>query len=81
MSTVVERVQSAKSGLTEACASPLIGFEALMLAATSHSAKVSKLKQRLEQADEELGCVKKQLEDKQGAAAEVESLQKALSEA
>ena len=29
-----------------------------MLAATSHSAKVSKLKQRLEQADEELGRVK-----------------------
>ena len=37
-----------------------------MLAATSHSAEVSKLKQRLEQADEELDPVKKQLEDKQG---------------
>ena len=37
-----------------------------MLAATSHSAEVSKLKQRLEQADEELGRVKKHLEDKQG---------------
>ena len=37
-----------------------------MLVATSHSAKVSKLKQSLEQADEELVHVKKQLEDKQG---------------
>ena len=37
-----------------------------MLAMTSHSAEVAKLKQRLEQADEELGHVKKQLEDKQG---------------
>ena len=36
-----------------------------MLAATSHSAEVSKLKQSLEQADAELGRVKKQLEDKQ----------------
>ena len=40
--------------------------QASMLAATSHSAEVSKLKQSLEQADEELGRVKKQLEDKQG---------------
>ena len=37
-----------------------------MLAATSHAAEVSTLKQSLEQADEELGRVKKQLEDKQG---------------
>ena len=37
-----------------------------MLAVTSHSAEVSKLKQSLEQADEELGRVKKQLEGKQG---------------
>ena len=37
-----------------------------MLAATSHSAEVSKLKQSLERAEEELGHVKKQLEDKQG---------------
>ena len=35
-----------------------------MLAAASHSAEVSKLKQRVEQADEELDRVKKQLEDK-----------------
>ena len=37
-----------------------------MLAATSYSGEVSKLKQNLEQAEEELGRVKKQLEDKQG---------------
>ena len=37
-----------------------------MLAATSYSAEVSKLKQSLERAEEELGRVKKQLEDKQG---------------
>ena len=37
-----------------------------MLAATSHFAEVSKLKQSLEQAEEELGRVKKQLEDQQG---------------
>ena len=43
-----------------------VNKQASLLAATSHSAEVSKLKQRLEQADEELGRVKKQLEDKQG---------------
>ena len=37
-----------------------------MLAATSHSTEVSKLKQSLERAEEELGHVKKQLEDEQG---------------
>ena len=37
-----------------------------MLAATSHYAEVSKLKQSLERAEEELGRVKKQLEDRQG---------------
>ena len=37
-----------------------------MLAATSHSAEVSKLKRSLERAEEELGRVKKELEDKQG---------------
>ncbi|KAM3387240.1 hypothetical protein ACQJBY_010213 [Aegilops geniculata] len=52
-----------------------------MLAATSHSAEVSKLKQSLERAEEELGRVKKQLEDKQGATTEVESLKNALAEA
>ena len=34
--------------------------------AASHTAEVSGLKQSLEQAEEELGRVKKQLEDKQG---------------
>ena len=32
----------------------------------AHDAKVSELKQRLEWAEEELGRVKKQLEEKQG---------------
>ncbi|XP_073366730.1 uncharacterized protein [Aegilops tauschii subsp. strangulata] len=81
MGTVVERVQSAKSGLTKACTSLLTCFEASMLAATSHSAKVSKLKQSLERAEEELDRVKKQLEDKQGAATEVETLKNSLAEA
>ena len=40
--------------------------QALLLAATSHVAEVSRLKQSLEQAEEELGLVKRQLEDKQG---------------
>ena len=40
--------------------------QASLLAATSHTAKVSELKQRLERAEEELGQVRKQLEDKQG---------------
>ena len=31
-----------------------------------HQAEVSELKQSLERAEEELGCVRKQLEDKQG---------------
>ena len=39
---------------------------AALLAAASHTAKVSGLKQSLERAEEELGRVKKQLEDKQG---------------
>ena len=37
-----------------------------MLAATSHTAEVSGLKQSLEWAEEELGQVKKQLEDNEG---------------
>ena len=40
--------------------------QALLLAATSHAAEVSGLKQSLERAEEELGRVKTQLEDKQG---------------
>ena len=40
--------------------------QASLLAATSHAAEVSELKQRLEQTEEELSLVKRQLEDKQG---------------
>ena len=40
--------------------------QALLLAATSHAAEVSRLKQSLARAQEELGRVRKQLEDKQG---------------
>ena len=43
-----------------------VNMQASLLAATSHAAKVSKLKQSLERAEEELGLVKRQLEDKQG---------------
>ena len=40
--------------------------QASLLAATSYAAEVSELKQSLERAKEELGLVKRQLEDKQG---------------
>ena len=40
--------------------------QASLLAATSHAADVSGLKQTLERAKEELGLAKKQLEDKEG---------------
>ena len=40
--------------------------QASLLAATSHAAEVSGLKQSLERGEEELGLVKRQLEDKQG---------------
>ena len=40
--------------------------QASLLAATSHTAEVSGLKQKLERAEEEFSRVKKQLEDKQG---------------
>ena len=40
--------------------------QASLLAATSHTAEVSGLKQSLEQAEEELSRMKKQLEDNQG---------------
>ena len=39
--------------------------QASLLAAAAHTAKVSGLKQNLERAEEELGLVKKQLEDNQ----------------
>ena len=40
--------------------------KASLLAATAHIAEVSGLKRNLERAEEELGLVKKQLEDSQG---------------
>ena len=40
--------------------------QASLLAAASHTAEVSGLKQRLEQAEEELGQVRRQLQEKQG---------------
>ena len=43
-----------------------VNKQASLLAATSHTTEVSGLKQRLERAEEELGLVKKQLEDNQG---------------
>ena len=43
-----------------------VNKQASLLAATSHSAEVSGLKQSLERTEEELGHVKKQLEDQQG---------------
>lgn len=64
MGTVIKKVQSVKSGLTEACSGLLTGFEqASLLAATSHTTEVFGLKQRLEWAEEELGQARKQLED------------------
>ena len=44
----------------------VLSKKASLLTATSHTTKVSGLKQRLERAEEELGHVKKQLEDNQG---------------
>ena len=43
-----------------------VNKQASLLAATSHAAEVSGLRQSLERAEEELGRVKKKLEDKQG---------------
>ena len=40
--------------------------QASLLAATSYTAEVSRLKWRLEQAEEELGQVKRQLQENQG---------------
>ena len=40
--------------------------QASLLAATSHAAQVSELKQRLEQTENELGEVKVRLQEKQG---------------
>ena len=43
-----------------------VNKQASLLAATSHTAEVSGLKQRLERAEEELGQERKQLEEEQG---------------
>ena len=43
-----------------------VNKQASLLAATSHAAEVSGLKQRLEQAENELGLVRRQLQEKQG---------------
>ena len=43
-----------------------VNKQASLLAATSQAAEVSGLKLSLERAEEELGLVKRQLEDKQG---------------
>ena len=40
--------------------------QASLLAATSHAAEVSELKQRLERTENELGEVRVQLQEKQG---------------
>ena len=40
--------------------------QVLLQAAIAHAAEVSGLKQKLERAEEELGIVKKQLEDSKG---------------
>ncbi|EMS46980.1 hypothetical protein TRIUR3_30728 [Triticum urartu] len=81
MGAVIEKVQSAKSGLNEAYSSLLTGFEASLLAVTSHTAEVSELKRRLERTENELGEVKVWLQEKQEATTKVEALRKALGEA
>ena len=43
-----------------------MNMQASLLAAASHAVEVSELKRRLEQAGEELGQVKRQLQENQG---------------
>ena len=43
-----------------------MNMQASLLAAASHAAEVSRLKQKLAEAEEELGQVKRQLQEKQG---------------
>ncbi|XBI49903.1 hypothetical protein VPH35_113386 [Triticum aestivum] len=81
MSAVIQKVQSAKSGLTEAYTSLLTGFEAALLTSAALTAEVDALKQSLERSENELGRAKKQLEDKEGATTEVAALKEALSKA
>ena len=43
-----------------------VNKQASLLAATAHTAEVTGLKQNLERAEEELGLMKKQLEERKG---------------
>ena len=43
-----------------------MNMQASLLSAASHAAEVSELKRRLEKAEEELGQVKRQLQENQG---------------
>ena len=43
-----------------------MNMQVSLLAVASHAAEVSDLKRRLEQAEEELGQVRRQLQEKQG---------------
>nr|XP_045086314.1 myb-related transcription factor, partner of profilin-like [Aegilops tauschii subsp. strangulata] len=81
MGVVIEKIQSAKSGLKEAFTSLLIGFEASLLAATAQAAEVSKLKRKLGLADEDLIRINKIFDEVQGSAAAVEALRGELAQA
>nr|XP_020189746.1 neurofilament heavy polypeptide-like [Aegilops tauschii subsp. strangulata] len=81
MCAVIEKIQFAESGLNESCLSIIKGLETSAATTASHHVEVSGLKQSLEWAEEELVRVKKQLEDRQGASAEIEALKKAVAEA
>ncbi|XBJ22546.1 hypothetical protein VPH35_000924 [Triticum aestivum] len=71
MSAVVQKVQSAKNILTEACTSLLTGFEATLLASAALTAEVDTLKQDLERSEQQLERAKKKLEDNEGAFADL----------
>nr|XP_020193000.1 uncharacterized protein CG45076-like [Aegilops tauschii subsp. strangulata] len=59
---------------------PKAPLSASVTIAASHTVEVSGLNQSLEQATEELGQLKRQLEDKQGAMTEVEALERVVAE-
>ncbi|XBI79093.1 hypothetical protein VPH35_088650 [Triticum aestivum] len=71
MSAMIQKVRLSKSGLTEAYSSLLTGFEAALLTSAALTAEVGALKQDLERSEQELGRAKKQLEDKEGAFADL----------
>nr|XP_020153135.1 ATP synthase subunit b-like [Aegilops tauschii subsp. strangulata] len=81
MGSVVEKIQSAKSGQNEAFTSLLTGFGASLLAAAAQAAEVSELKRKLKLADDDLDRLNKRFDEAQGSAAEVETLMGALSQA